>query len=187
MGANAKTTEQIIEEAMRFHGGRGPGVAAGVMMVEHGLEQLGPVEKLGLHIETAQCLPDGALIAAKSRYPKCIVTIAGAGKFALTVFDGKTGEGVRVWMDHTKTERYGKLHRWFLRLGPWDEARAERHAKVLAEMKEAGSRVFTTRRVRVNTTPEESDKIAFCEKCGEPFTTKSATPARCVCCAEKGA
>ena len=182
----AKARDEIIEKAMQFHGGRGPGVVAGVMMVEHALELLGPVEKLGLVVETALCLPDGALIAAKQSYPKCIATILDHGKFAVTLFDGKTGQGVRVWLDHKKTEKHERLHRWFLRLGPRDEPRAERHAKVIEELKRAGTEVFSSRRVSRRPIPAESDKLAFCRKCGEPFTIKDASAKTCAECAGKG-
>jgi formylmethanofuran dehydrogenase subunit E len=179
-----KTRDEIIEEAMRFHGGRGPGVALGVIMVEHGLELLGKVERLGLVVETALCMPDGAVIAAKHRYPKCIATILDHGKLALTLYEGRSGEGVRVWLDHKKTERYDKLHRWFLRLGPRDEPRNVRHAKVVEELKKAGTDVLSSKKVSLPPLPEESDKIIFCKVCGEPFTSKTEAPTTCAGCAK---
>jgi formylmethanofuran dehydrogenase subunit E len=179
-----KSRDEIIEEAMRFHGGRGPGVAAGVIMVEHALELLGPVHRLGLVVETALCLPDGAMIAARQRHRKCVTTILDHGKFAVTLFDGETGRGVRVWLDHKKTEKYDRLHRWFLRLGPRDEPRAERHARVIEEMKRAGTEVLSSRHVSRPPTPEEGDKLAFCAKCGEPFTMKSEGMTTCADCAK---
>ncbi len=182
--------EGKVNEVIRLHRRPAPGITIGVAMVDLALELLGPVSgKLNAVAETQTCLTDVIQVmtgcTVGNRYLKFHDTL---GRYALTLFDRKSGLGVRVFVDIDKIDpgQTPELHRFFMRKrGPEIEAggpaREASGQKIIEEFGRVGRTILGSERVQVvNLGKDPMLPAHVCTKCGESFL-ENGTPTCDVC------
>ena len=102
MNIRSYTFEQYVERVRDFHGFAAPGVLIGGFMVELAYQHL-PEEGLFDAIsETAKCLPDAIQLLTPCTVGNGWLTVINMGRYAMTLYNKYTGEGVRVFVDPLK-------------------------------------------------------------------------------------
>jgi|WetSurMetagenome_2_1015567.scaffolds.fasta_scaffold146047_2 formylmethanofuran dehydrogenase subunit E len=158
---------QILTECFvvgaEFHGHLSPGLAIGIFMVDLALELLGPCDLVDAVVETKQCLPDAVQIMTPCSYGNGWLTVKNWGKFALTLFDKKGHEGVRVYVNHDKLRDFPLVYRWYMRQGKVEDS------EVVSEVMEAKRAFLSWEKVAVQLPPKEKGLVATCVFCGETY------------------
>ncbi|MBP7633020.1 hypothetical protein KBA41_02535 [Candidatus Ozemobacteraceae bacterium] len=185
-----ETFEQAVERVYAFHTKRAPGIYIGVAMVQYAVEALGAEnrEKLNAVCETSTCLPDclqvlvGCTVGV--RYLKLREEI---GRYAFTLFNRNTGEGVRVFIDLDKIEsdETPELYRFFYRTRhvPDNRSREESAKKVVEEFSRVGRRILGLQRVQLlKYGKEEILPAKRCPTCRESFLARSEAQETCDVC-----
>lgn len=163
------TFEEFVERVKEFHGYAAPGVIIGGSMVDlayHHLPKEGLFDAL---CETPKCLPDAIQLLTPCTVGNGWLTVVNIGRYALTLYNKETGEGVRVFVDTEKLEIWPELKTWFFKLKPKKEQDQELLA---AQIKEAGNGICSVQKVEVaerfiKRRPRGS--LAVCPKCREGY------------------
>lgn len=172
--------EEYKEMVTRFHGYHAPGVLIGGFMVDLALEQRPPGEFYEVLCETAVCLPDAVQLLTPCTYGNGWLKMADVGRFALALFDKKTGAGVRVYMDTRKLEDYPEIKAWFFKLKSKKEQDMDR---LLGEISAAGTGILGSGPVQVAPAfigQHKSGDTAPCPSCGEAYPLRDGD--RCLVC-----
>ncbi|ODS35938.1 MAG: hypothetical protein A7316_10540 [Candidatus Altiarchaeales archaeon WOR_SM1_86-2] len=163
-----------VEKAADFHGDCPPGIPIGVYMVDYALELLGDYKKLKCVAETPRCLTNAVQVMTSCTLGNPYFKLIDYGKYAFTLYDRETGEGVRVYLDVKKLDRenYPLVSAWFLRdKSPMSKLDKK---KVTQEfLTKAGRDILSYQKVKVNLPPK--DKLyhsKLCKVCGESFISK---------------
>ncbi len=106
-----RTYDEYIEMIEAFHGTVAPGVVLGGFMVDLGYRNLPPGEYFDAISETRTCLPDALQLLTPCTVGNGWLRIIDLGRFALSLFEKHTGNGVRTYVDSQ-------------RLGDWPEIKA---------------------------------------------------------------
>jgi formylmethanofuran dehydrogenase subunit E len=173
--------EEYMAMVERFHGHPAPGLLAGGFMVDLAKKNLPAGEFFDALCETKICLPDAIQILTPCTFGNGWLKIADIGRFALTLFEKYTGEGVRVHLDAGRLDPFPEYGSWFFRRRPKREQDRER---LMREIAEAGASVMGVARVRVAGSlvgKKTGGKTALCPGCGEAYPVE--TGARCRACA----
>jgi formylmethanofuran dehydrogenase subunit E len=185
---------QLVEKVFAFHTKRAPGIAVSVEMVNQAKEHLGDVDKLCAITETRACMPDAIqYILGCTIGNGNLKVLESIGRFALTLYDRKTGKGVRIFVDQNKIdkEKYSELYKFFRRerseavknFGP---ERKVSNAQVIKELVDCGRNIFTMEDVIVkNTKKPPMLDCGICEKCGESYTKEKHDDKLCQYCSGK--
>jgi formylmethanofuran dehydrogenase subunit E len=97
------------------------------------------------------------------------LTVVNVGRYALTLYNKESGEGVRVFVDTEKLEPWTELKTWFFKLKPKKE---QDTALLLSQIKEAGSGVCGMEKVMVTDRfikRRPRGSLAVCPKCREGY------------------
>ena len=133
--------------------------------------------------ETAKCLPDAVQLLTPCSIGNRWLKIIDVGRYALTFYDKRTGEGIRVYLDHRKTEPWPEIRDWYLQLKPKD---MQDHQLLLSQIREANTGLFGTEEVVVNLSlvaeKKSSGSISVCPSCNEAYRAADGS----VCPACKG-
>ncbi|MDO9263984.1 MAG: FmdE family protein [Desulfosalsimonadaceae bacterium] len=166
------TFEESLDLIRSFHGFPAPGLVLGVRMVTHAMDQLPENILFDAISETASCLPDAVQILTLCTIGNAWLKVADLGKFAVTLYDKSTGEGVRVFLDPQKLKSWPEFYGWFYKLKPKKDQDTER---LLKEIQTAGSNVLTLEHVQVqprHLVKRSKGPITTCPECGEAFPAK---------------
>lgn len=185
-----ETFEQAVERVYAFHTKRAPGIHIGVAMVRYALEALGPenVDKLNAVCETATCLPDCLQVLVGCtfgvRYLKVREEI---GRYAFSLYDRKTGAGVRVFIDLDKIDpkQTPELYHFFYRTRdvPDNHSREASAKKVVAEFSRVERDVLGLQRVQLlKYGKDEILPAKRCPNCRESFLARTETQEICDVC-----
>lgn len=187
---NYETFEQTVERVYAFHTKRAPGIYIGVAMVQYALEAIGAsgAAKLNAVCETSTCLPDclqvlvGCTVGV--RYLKLREEI---GRYAFTLYDRDTGDGVRVFIDLDKIdpEIYPEIYRFFHRTRhvPDNTSREASGKKVVEEFARAGRTILGMQRVQLNRYGKDDILPAKrCTVCRESFLARDEKQDTCAFC-----
>ena len=139
------TFEEFVERVKEFHGYEAPGVIIGGFMVDlayHHLPKEGLFDAL---CETPKCLPDAIQLLTPCTVGNGWLTVVNIGRYALTLYNKETGEGVRVFVETEKLDLWPELKTWFFKLKPKKE---QDQALLSSQIKEAGSEYAVCRRWR---------------------------------------
>jgi formylmethanofuran dehydrogenase subunit E len=166
---------EFFTTGAKFHGHLSPGLTIGIFMVDLAQEILGPRDLMDAVAETKLCLPDAVQIMTPCSYGNGWLTVKDWGKFAITLFDKKSRDGVRVYVDQNKIKNYALLYQWYMRQGKVEDQ------EVIAEIMEAGRDILSWERVAVQLPPKEKSPVAICTVCGEtyPVSLGAACPRCC--------
>jgi formylmethanofuran dehydrogenase subunit E len=163
------TFEEFCDVVERFHGAAAPGVVLGGFIVEAARAWLPEGTLFEALCETRVCLADAIQLLTPCTTGNGRLKVVHVGRFALTLYDKVTGEGVRAFLDVRKLDAWPEYRSWFLRLKPKAE---QDSGRLLAEIRDAGPRVIGVERVNVAKTLLKKAKLGatrLCSGCGESF------------------
>jgi len=104
-------------------------------------------------------------------------------KFALSLYDKKTLDGVRVWLDLEKTRSYPHIYDWYMRLIP---KKSVDHDMLRESIITAGRSMLSRAPVHITQFygKKEKGEIAVCSGCGEAYPRRQGE--RCLACQGNG-
>lgn len=174
---------------------RAPGIPIGVAMVNLAFEKLGKVDKLGAIAEVKACLSDAIqALTGCTVGNKYLIIYNEIGRYALTLFDRKSGDGIRVFVDLNKidAETMPETFKFFRRQRPPEvqydmKARAESAKEIVNELTAADWQILSWEKIRVNNYRKEKILPArICKKCGESFLSNEDEDSKlCLVCSGK--
>jgi formylmethanofuran dehydrogenase subunit E len=168
MNIRSYTFEEYIEQAQCFHGFAAPGVAVGGFMVELAYQHLNEEGLFDAICETAKCLPDAIQLLTPCTIGNGWLRIINLGRYALTLYDKYSGEGVRVFLDPPKLDRWPEIKSWFFKLKP----KEQEYPLLLEQIKEAGTSICSLQQVKVSPhflKKQHRAGFAICPRCKEAY------------------
>jgi len=144
-------------------------------MVDLALQNLPAGEFFDALSETKTCLPDAIQLLTPCTIGNGWLRIMNLGRYAISLFEKKTGDGIRVYVDSAKMPKWPEVNSWFFKLKP---KREQNFQLLLQQIEEAGAGLCSRRRVQVK--PEllirkpQGGRIANCASCGEAFRPKQS-------------
>lgn len=168
-----------LEESYALHGNKSPGTTIGVIMADYALDlyskHVGGDERImKAAVETKKCIADSVQTVTGCTAGGGL-TVMDYGKYALTLYNKITGEGVRVFLDPKKIKEYQNLNDWFLRKKSKSELSKE---VVIEDMLRAGRRVLSYERIQVTFPAKEKLPVRLCAECGEAFPSDGESVCR---------
>jgi formylmethanofuran dehydrogenase subunit E len=112
-----RSFEDFLNTLERFHGWKAPSVVIGALIVDLAQEHIDPDVEADAIVETSHCLPDAVQLFTPCTYGNGWMKVVDWDKFALTLYDKKTLEGVRVWLDIEKSRRFTDIYSWVYAVG----------------------------------------------------------------------
>lgn len=166
----APELQEYFKKCIDFHTYAAPGLLIGVFMVDYGLELLGkkPADKIFVTCETHKCLPDPPQVIMHATTGNHRLRVLPIGKFALTLtpFSVKDyAEGVRVYVDRKKLEKYPVTALWFDNSPGFKAGSMKR--QLVDEILAAGKEILSYDRIRMKVTRKQKWRSATCPSCGE--------------------
>jgi formylmethanofuran dehydrogenase subunit E len=165
------TFDQFVKRVKSFHGYEAVGVIVGGFMVDLAYRHLPKNGQLfDALCETPKCLPDAIQLLTPCTTGNGWLTVINVGRFALTLYDKETGEGVRIFVDPARIEAWPELKAWFFKLKTKKEQDVSR---LLDEAKRAGGDICGVERVRVAESirlrQRHRGEFAVCPVCREAY------------------
>jgi formylmethanofuran dehydrogenase subunit E len=178
MNIGAHSYEEYTELVKSFHGSAAPGLMIGGFMVDLALKNLPEGEFFDSICETSSCLPDAIQLLTPCTTGNGWLTVLDFGKFAITMYDKSSGNGIRVFLDKEKLKNWPEVNNWFLKLKPKKE---QNHDLLMSQIKDAGHSILSMQKIKVN--PEtvsrgKSGPSALCPLCGEYYPAKHGEKCR---------
>jgi formylmethanofuran dehydrogenase subunit E len=170
--------EEYLQLVKSFHGNLAPGLIIGGFIVDLALKHLPEGEFFDALCETPVCLPDAVQILTPCTIGNGWLTVLDFGRFAVTMYEKKSGWGVRVFLDAKKLENWPEVRDWYLK-------RKKKHEQdldlLLAQIKEAGHGLLGVQRVRVEPEKIRRRKmgpVGLCPVCGEAYPARDGDRCR---------
>ncbi len=161
-----------IGQVVPFHGYLATGAFIGIRMFNIAQNVLGfrDGERVYVTCETYNCIPDAFQILAGATIGNNGMRIADLGKMAvvvnLQVPTGTTSaRGIRIYLDPAKTEKYPKLHAWYL------NTEKIPHEDAISELLKAGDDVYSYEIIDVAIPVKPVKCVKLCKACGESFVS----------------
>jgi len=172
MNIGTYTYEEYVQLVTSFHGNAAPGLLIGGFIVDLALKNLPEGEFFDAICETPVCLPDSVQLLTPCTIGNGWLTILNFGKFAVTLFEKQTGEGVRVYLDMEKLKNWSEVYSWFMKLKTKKEQDSD---LLMGQIKEAGHSILSMQKVRVEPEKIQRKKlgpVAICPSCGEAYPVR---------------
>jgi formylmethanofuran dehydrogenase subunit E len=172
--------EEYLQLVKSFHGSLAPGLIIGGFIVDLALKHLPEGEFFDAICETPVCLPDAVQILTPCTIGNGWLTVIDFGRFAVTMYEKKGGQGVRIYLDAGKLDHWPEVRDWYFKRKKKHEQNFER---LLAQIKEAGQGLLGIQRVRVEPEKIRRKKmgpVEICPGCGEAYPTRDGD--RCRSC-----
>ena len=178
MNIDKHTYEEYTQLVTSFHGSAAPGLMIGGFMVDLALKNLPECEFFDAICETPVCLPDAVQLLTPCTIGNGWLTVFDFGKFAITLYDKSSGNGVRIYLDMAKLKNFSEVYSWFLKLKTKKE---QDYDLLMNQIKEAGHSMLSMQKIRVNPeglTRKKSGPSAICPGCGESYPAKHGDQCR---------
>ncbi len=172
--------KEYIHLVKSFHGNLAPGLIIGGFMVDLAMKNLPPGEFYDAICETTVCLPDSIQLLTPCTVGNGWLKVFEFGRFALTLYEKYSGEGVRVYLDPEKMNEWPQIKEWFLKLKPKEEQNIE---LILKQIRDAGSALLSVQKVRVEPERIRRKKlgaVAICPVCREAYPVRDGS--KCLPC-----
>lgn len=169
MNVGAYTFAEFKDMAAKFHGYPAPGLLLGGYMVEMAKKAMPDGTLFEVVVESKKCLPDAVQLLTLCSAGNNWMKVINLGKYALSMFDKYTGEGVRVHVDVSRLDPYPEIRAWFLKLKPKREQDSE---QLFRELEEAGDSICAMVPIRIRSRllgHSHMGAIGVCPRCGEAF------------------
>jgi formylmethanofuran dehydrogenase subunit E len=161
--------EEFVERVRTFHGYAAPGVIIGGFMVDLAYKHLPADGFSDALCETPKCLPDAVQLLTPCTTGNGWLTVINVGRYAVTFYDKKTGEGIRVFVDATKVGSWVEINNWYFKL----KAKKEQDEELLMEqIREAGARICSIQHVKVANRflgTRHRGGFGVCSQCREAY------------------
>ena len=128
--------DDYIRIVKEFHGSLAPGLLIGGFMVDLALKNLPKGEFFDAISETKTCLPDAVQILTPCTVGNSWLKVLDFSRFAISLYDKSTGEGIRVYIDPSKIEKWPEIKNWFYKLKTKKE---QNYRLLIDQIKEAGA------------------------------------------------
>ncbi len=183
MNIGTYSYEEYVQLVTSFHGSLAPGLLIGGFMVDYALKNLPEGEFFDSICETQSCLPDAVQLLTPCTIGNGWLKVFDFGKFAITLYEKNSGEGVRVYLDKDKLKNWSEVNSWFFKMKPKKEQDSD---LLIGQIKEAGHSIFSLQKVKVEPdqlTREKAGPSSVCPVCGESYPSKHGD--KCRNCAEE--
>jgi len=160
---------EFLEVVRNFHGSTAPGIIVGGIMVDMARDALPQDTIFDALVETPKCLPDAVQLLTLCTVGNGWLKIVNLGRYALTLYDKYTGEGIRVFVDPGKLDRWEEIQGWIFKLKPKKEQDFDR---LMSQIRAAGRDILTARPIQVSLdqlSRKKMSSIALCPICREPY------------------
>jgi len=164
-----RTYDEYIEMIKAFHGHVAPGMVLGGFMVDLAHRNLPQGEYFDAICETRACLPDAIQILTPCTVGNGWLRIIDLGRFALSLFEKYTGNGVRVYVDSQELDDWPEVKTFLFKLKPKKEQDFE---VLIGEINLAHTSIFGVQKVMVDLDAIKSsrrDAFTVCPLCGEGY------------------
>lgn len=161
--------DEFVSLVESFHGYAAPGVLMGGFMVKMAMERIPEGVLYDAVSETTHCLPDAIQLLTPCTVGNGWLRILNLGRYALSLYDKRSGSGIRVYVDSRKTAAFPAVHDWFHKLKAKRDQNVER---LLLEIREAATRIYTLETVTVREhllKRRKKGAITVCSICGEAY------------------
>ena len=161
---------QCLRMIENFHGWKAPGLVLGLFMVDLAQELIGTDTEADAIVETRHCLPDAIQLFTPCTVGNGWLKILDWDKFALSLYDRRERNGVRVWFDLAKAQQFPNLTKWFMRLVPKKDLPLD---VLLETILSAGRSVLSSQAIYVTAYYQRRKKsgISVCPLCAEAFAS----------------
>ena len=152
-----------------FHGHVAPGMVLGGYMVDLAHRNLPKGEFFDAICETHSCLPDAIQLLTPCTVGNGWLRIIDLGRFALSLFEKCSGDGVRVYVDSTKLDNWPAINTFLFKLKPKKEQDSE---VLIKELNLAGTSILAVKKVLVDLDAIKSSRrrtFVICPSCGEGY------------------
>lgn len=161
-------TDEFISRAEEFHGHISPGVVTGGFIIDAALKAFPAIERLNAMVESVVCLPDAVQLLTPCTLGNGFMQVLDWGKFAVTLYDRESLEGVRVWLDVEKVKQNPIIAGWYIRKPHAPKLNKE---VVIRELFGCGRELLGQAPVRMKGSLKNTEKVptAICPQCGESY------------------
>ena len=161
--------DRLLERVRAFHGYPAPGVVLGCFMVEAAKNALPEGVLYDALVETGWCLPDAVQMLTPCTIGNGWLRVRNFGIYAVSLFNKRSGEGVRVRLDPARLDPFPNIQTWLLKLKPKKD---QDTPALMEEIRLAGASVCSVTAIQVQ--PEHMEKrskgaIAICPLCGDAY------------------
>ncbi|WP_291329437.1 FmdE family protein [Desulfovibrio sp. UCD-KL4C] len=169
MNIESYTFQEFKNLAQNFHGYAAPGLLIGGYMVAMAKRHIPEGTLFEAVVETTKCLPDAVQLLTLCSTGNNWMKVTNLGRYALSIGDKYTGEGVRVSIDPLKLEVFPEIRDWFFKRKPKHEQDVVRLEQ---EIEQAGDTICKVEKVIIKPTflghkPMEDSGV--CSVCGEAY------------------
>jgi len=172
------TYEEFLDRLKSFHGYPAPGAVIGGIMVDMAMERIPKGILFDVICETFSCLPDSVQLLTPCTVGNGWLRVINMGRYALSLYDKYTGEGVRVYLDANKLKDWKEIQAWFLKL----KGKREQNDAILKEqIRLAGRDIYTLHPIKIKPTllgKHSKGKIGICSTCGEAYPVQDGAVCR---------
>ncbi len=170
--------EEYTHLVKSFHGTLAPGLLIGGFIVDLAMKHLPEGKFFDAVCETPVCLPDAVQILTPCTIGNGWLSIVNFGRFAVTLYEKYSGEGVRVYLDTKKLENWPEVRDWYLKKKKKNEQDAD---LLLTQIKEAGYNLLGVQKVRIDAEKVRRKKmgpVGVCPSCNEAYPLKDGDKCR---------
>ncbi|MBN2041565.1 MAG: formylmethanofuran dehydrogenase subunit E family protein [Spirochaetes bacterium] len=166
--------DEYLELIKEFHGSTAPGMIAGGFMVDLGLRNLPEGEFFDVICETSHCLMDAVQLLTPCTIGNGWLKSFYTSRFAIIIYNKYTGDGVRVYIDTEKLEKWKDIKVWYMK--EIDKTKQDT-GKIISQLIEAGSEYMSVMKVKVKEEylakkKKKSQPVAVCPSCKEVYYLK---------------
>jgi formylmethanofuran dehydrogenase subunit E len=170
--------EEYLQLVKSFHGSPAPGLIIGGFMVDLAMKHLPEGEFFDALCETPVCLPDAVQILTPCTIGNGWLTVLDFGRFAVTLYEKFSGQGVRTFLDAKKLDAWPEVRDWYLKRKKKQEQDFE---LLMAQIREAGHGMLGVQRVRIDPEKIRRKKmgpVGICPACGEAYPLRDGDQCR---------
>ncbi len=171
MNIGAYTFQEFKQLAENFHGYAAPGLLIGGYMVEKGKSLLPEGTLFEAVVESAKCLPDAVQLLTLCSMGNMRIKVENTGRYAVSLGDKHTGEGVRISIDPEKLAKFSEIYAWFFKT----KAKKDQDVELLErQIEEAADSILKVEYVVVKHIllgHNHMGIIGVCPLCNEAYPT----------------
>lgn len=178
MNIGPHTFQEFKDMAAAFHGYPAPGLLIGGYMVEMARAALPKDILFEAVVESRKCLPDAVQLLTPCSTGNNWMKVINLGRYAVSLYDKFSGEGVRVSVDVDKLEDWPQIKGWFLKLVPKKDQDTPR---LFQEIEDAGDTILSLTTITVHKRllgHAHMSRIDRCPICGEAYPTSDGAICR---------
>jgi formylmethanofuran dehydrogenase subunit E len=129
--------------------------------------------------ETNKCLPDSIQLLTPCTIGNGWLRIIDIGRYALTLYNKKQGEGIRVFVDTAKLDKCPEIKSWILK---FKNKKEQDSNLLLQEILKAETNILSYQKVKMDMSllKKRMSSISICPVCGEGY--HSADGEMCLSC-----